>query len=300
LKEVEKSIDYFQRAISIDPQYALAYAGLAESYSSLSVLGAVPAKADMPRAKDAVMQALALDDQLAEAYTSLGLIKTIYDWDWAGAEQAHQRALKLNPNSALAHRIYGHFLRTTGRLDEALVEFNQALALEPLSLVANRDVGATLYVARKYDQAIEQFQKTIELDPNFATVYGFLARAYEANGLYEQAIAADLTSVTRQQGSPQTVDELKKAYAVSGWKGYWRKRLESVEEQAKRSGYVGPYQIVLIHVRLGEKDLAIEWLEKSYQERDFWLNFIKVDPLLDNLRTDARFADLLQRVGLAP
>jgi len=295
LKDVETSIDYFKRAINIDPQYALAYAGLAESYSSLSVLGAVPAKAVMPRAKDASMQALALDDQLAEAYTSLGLIKTIYDWDWAGAEQAHQHALKLNPNSALAHRLYGHLLRTTGRLDDALVEFNHALSLEPLSLVANRDVGVTLYVARQYDRAIEQFQKTLELDPGFATVYGFLERAYEASGNYEQAIAADLKAVTVQQNGPATVDALRHAYTLSGWKAYWHKRLGLEKERA----YAAPSQMVLIYARLGEKDSAFEWLEKSYQERDFWLNFIKIDPLLDSLRDDARFIDMLQRVGLA-
>lgn len=241
------------------------------------------------------MQALAIDDQLAEAYTSLGLIKTIYDWDWSGAEQAHQHALRLNPNSALAHRIYGHLLRTTGRLDDALVEFNHALSLEPLSLVANRDVGVTLYVARQYDRAIDQFHKTMELDPSFPTVYGFLERAYEASGNYEQAIAADLKAVTMQQHGPATVDALRQAYTLSGWKGYWHKRLELEKERENAA----PSQMVLIYAPLGEKDAAFEWLEKSYQERDFWLNFIKTDPLLDSLRSDTRFIDMLQRVGLA-
>jgi DNA-binding winged helix-turn-helix (wHTH) protein/TolB-like protein len=299
IAEVEKSLDYFQRALVIDPQYALAYAGLAESYPSLSVLGAVPAQTVIPNAKAAVTKALTLDDQLAEAYISRGLIKTIYDWDWAGAEQDHQRALQLNPNSALAHRIYGHLLRTTGRLDEALVEFNQALALEPLSLVVNRDVGTTLYCLRQYDRAIEQFQKTIELDPNFATVYGFLERAYEAQGLYEQAIEADLKGFTLRENAAETVAALKAAYRVSGWTGYWHKRLELVKQQARQNRYVEPYQFVLLYTRLGENDQAFAWFEKAYQERNFWLNFIKIDPLLDRLRADARFTELLEQVGLS-
>ena len=295
--DINKSIDYFQQALAIDPNYALAYAGLAESYPSLSVLGEVPAKEVMTKAKAAVAQALAIDDQLAEGYTSLGLIRTIYDWDWSGAEQAHQQAMKLNPNSALAHRLYGHLLRTTGRLEEALAEFNQSLQLEPLSLVVNRDVGTTLYVARQYDRAIEQFQKTLELDPNFATVYGFLERAYEAKGLYDQAIAADLEAMTRGN-RPEMVAALRKAYTTSGWQGYWRKRLALAKEQAKQNRYVEPFQFVRIYARLGEKEQAFEWLEKTYQERNFWLNFLKIDPLLDSLRSDARFTDLLQRVGL--
>jgi tetratricopeptide (TPR) repeat protein len=153
---------------------------------------------------------------------------------------------------------------------------------------------------RQYDRAIEQFQKTIELDPNFATVYGFLERAYEAKGLYEQAVAADLKAFALREDSSAVVAALKEAYRVYGWTGYWRKRLELTKEQAKRNGYVGPNQMVLIYARLGERDRAFEWMEKSYQERDFWLNFIKIDPLLDSLRPDARFTDLLQRVGLVP
>ncbi len=297
ISDVNKSIEYFQQALASDPQYALAYAGLAESYPSLSVLGAVPAKVVIPDAKAAVTRALSLDQQLAEAYISLGLIKTIYDWDFAGAEQALQRALELNPNSALAHRIYGHLLRTTGRLDEALVEFNQALTLEPLSLVANRDVGTTLYCLRQYDRAIEQFQKTLELDPNFATVYGFLERVYETKGLYEQAVAADLKALSFRDDSARVVQALKAVYSASGWKAYWRKRLDLIKEQAGRNGHIEPYPMVLIYTRLGETEQAFEWLETCYQEREFWLNFIKIDPLLDNLRQDARFTDLLQRVG---
>jgi DNA-binding winged helix-turn-helix (wHTH) protein/TolB-like protein/Tfp pilus assembly protein PilF len=297
IADVEKSIDYFQQALAIDPQYALAYAGLAEAYPSLSVLGAMPAPTVMPQAKAAVAQALRLDDQLAEAYSTRGLIKTIYDWDFAGAEQDHQQALKLNSNSALAHRLYGHLLRTTGRFDEALTEFNRALTLEPLSLVANRDLGVNLYCQRQPDRAIEQFQKTIELDAGFATVYGFLERAYEAKGLNDQAVAADLKTFSLREDTT-AVGVLKAAYQGSGWMGYWRKRLELVKAQAKPDSYVEPYQVALIYTRLGEKERAFEWLEKAYQERGFWLNFVKIEPLLDPLRTDARFADLLRRIGL--
>jgi DNA-binding winged helix-turn-helix (wHTH) protein/TolB-like protein/Flp pilus assembly protein TadD len=300
LRDVEKSIEYFQAAIGIDPQYALAYAGLAEAYPSLSVLGAVPAQEVMPKAKEAVGHALAIDDQIAEAHTSLGLIKTIYDWDWTGAEQNLQHAIELNPNSVVAHRIYGHLLRTTGRLDEALIEFKQALALEPLSLVANRDVGTNLYCARQYDRAIEQFQKTIEIDQNFATVYGFLELAYEAKGLYDQAIAADLKTINLPGENPEMVAALREAYRISGWKNYWRKRLEFAQAQARRSRYVEPYQFVRFYVRLGEKEQAFKWLEKACQERNFWVNFIKIDPQLDTLRSDPRFRDLLVRVGIVP
>ncbi len=298
INDVKKSIDYFREALAIDSNYALAYAGLAESYPSLSVLGEITAGEVMPKAKEAVGKALAVDDQLVEAYASQGLIKTIYDWDWVGAEQDLKRALSLGPNSALAHRIYGHYLRTTGRLDQALVEFNQSVALEPLSLVGNRDLGVTLYCMRDYERSITQFKKTIELDPNFGTVYGFLERALEATGRYDQAVDADMNSLSRQGSAPEFISALRKAYNAAGWKGYWRKRLEVAIDRSKRGEYDQPYQIALIYLRIGENAKAIEWIERAYDERDFWLNFLKVEPLLDGIRQDVRYIEVLRRVGL--
>ena len=228
------------------------------------------------------------------------MIKNFYDWDRPGAEKAFKRGLDLNPNSEVVHRWYAFFLMTAGRLEEALVEINRALDLEPLSVVINRDKGHILYRARQHDRAIEQLQKTLDLDPNFPSAYGWLVRAYEAKGAYEQAITADLKMITLLGGSAEEVATLREAYTVSGWKGYWRKRLNLAKENEKRSSYAGPSGLATLYARLGEKNQAFAWLEKSYQERSSGLSFIKVEPILDGLRSDPRFTDMLQRIGLEP
>ena len=297
--EAQKSLEYFQQAIQIDPNYALAYAGLAESYSSLHFLGRFSPQEVMPKAKAAAVRAVELDDLLSEAHTSLAAIKELYDWDWTGSEKEFKRALELNPNSSLAHRAYAFRLMEERRFDEALTQINRALELDPLSVVINRDVAQILYYERRYDQAIDQSQKTLELDPNFATTYGWLTLAYEQKGLFNEAFRTDLKRRTVAGEPPEKIAELEEIYARSGWRGYLEKKLEGLKEAAKQR-YVNASDFASIYASLGDKDQAFAWLEKACQERDFGMVYLKVDPNLDSLHSDPRFADLERRVGLSP
>jgi TolB-like protein/DNA-binding winged helix-turn-helix (wHTH) protein len=286
-----KSIEYFEQATRLDPNYALAYADLALAYFSLAGLGARSPKEVIPKAKEAVTKALEIDDRLAEAHTSLGYIRYGHDWDWSGAEREFKRAIELNPNSARVHQGYAHYLYTVGRFDEAIAEIKRALELEPVSVHINRDVALVLYFARQYDQAIEQCQKTLELDPNFSTAYVWLAKAYEQKGLHEQAIEAFLF-----RHNPETKAALREAYAVSGWRGYWQKELDWEKSQSMQR-YIRPHRLAEFYARLGEKDQAFAWLEKTYEERSLAITTLKVEPLWDNLRSDPRFQELQRRVG---
>lgn len=293
---VEKSIEYFEQATRLDPNYALAYADLAYAYASLGFVGVRSPNEVVHKAREAAGKALEIDDTLAEAHTSLGYIRRIYDWDWAGAERACRRAVELNPNSGGAHRGYAHYLKCVGRFDEAIAEIKRALELEPVSVLINRDVAQILYFARQYDQSIEQCHKTLELDPNMSSVYFLLSGAYEQKGLYDQAIEVRLKEGLYDS---EASSALREAYAKSGWKGYWLKELGLAKEKAKQQ-YVNPYRFVGIYARLGEKDQAFFWLEKACEERHWMIAHLKVDPALDGLRSDPRFTKLLQRVGLTP
>lgn len=297
-KDFEKSIEYFQQAIRIDSNYAPPYAGLAYAYYALGISAALP-KDVVPKAKAAVAKALEIDDQLAEAHAALGGIKHHYDWDRPGAEKAYKRALELNPNSEVVHRTYAIFLMTAGRLDEAFVEINQALDIAPLSIVANRDKALILYHSRQYDAAIEQCRKTLDLDQNFPSVYSWLGQACEAKGDYEQAIAAYLKVATLQGRGPEEIALLRTAYKVSGMKGYWQRRLELMKEQAKRDSQFDQYSLASMYARLGQKEQAFACLEKAYEDRRPFI-YLKIDPNLDNLRSDPRFTRLLRRIGLEP
>lgn len=296
---IEKSVEYFERATRMDPNYALAYADLSLAYTSLGFLGVRPPMEVMPEAKRAVNKSLELDDTLADAHISLGFIMMTYDWDWSAAEREFKHAIELSPNSGRAHEGYAHYLKCAGRFDESIGEIRRALELEPASALINRNVAMMLYFARQYDQAIEQCHKTLELDPNMPTVYGWLGRAYEQKRLYEQAVEAYLkgreVSVLDRDGQAA----LREAYAKSGWKGYWLKELDLEKEKAKRR-YVTPYRFAVIYARLGEKDQALVWLEKACEDHQWMATHLNVDPVLDDLRSDPRFTRLLQRTGLAP
>lgn len=300
-EEAKKGIEYFQQAIQIDPDYALAYVGLGEAYQIVG-LRQQPNEM-MPRAKAAIDKALTLDVQLGEAYSVRASIKDTYDWDRSGAEQDHQHALELNPNVELTHRLYAISLMMRGRFEEALSQINRALEIEPLSVVVNRDKAHILYNARRYDRAIEQCRKTIDLDPNFASVFRWLGQSYEAKHDYEQAVAAYLQQTTILGRNPEEIAVQRTAYRVSGWKGYWQKWLallqEEEQERVKKGINIDPYPFVQTYARLSEKESAFEWLEKSFRERRSFVD-IKVDPLLDSLRADPRFTDLLRRLNLAP
>jgi TolB-like protein/Tfp pilus assembly protein PilF len=292
-----KGIDYFQQAIAKDPNYALAYTGLADSYSRLANNGYVPRKEAYPKAKEAVLKALELDDTLGEAHTALAFIKTDYDWDWSGAEREFQRAIGLDPGYAYAHELYGYLLYRLGRFDEGIAEAERSVQLDPLSIQDNRVLGQALYFARKYDQAIEQFRKTLDLDPNFPGGHEFMGEAYLHKSMFKEGIAELEKELIIFPNSKGAMAQLGYAYALEGRKAEAQKVLDQLNERSKQD-YVSAVDRAIIYVGLGEKDKAFEWLEKSYEERS--IGAIKVNPIYDPLHSDPRFTDLLRRMNLQP
>jgi TolB-like protein/Tfp pilus assembly protein PilF/predicted Ser/Thr protein kinase len=293
-----KGIDYFQQAIAKDPAYALAYSGLADCYSASANNGYVPSKEGYPKAREAALKALELDDTLAEAHTSLAFVKSDYDWDLSGAEKEFRRAIELNPGYAHGHEMYGYFLYRVGRFEEAIAEGKRSLELDPLSLLNNRLLGQAYYNARQYDQAIEQFRKTLELDPNFPTTHRVLGRTYLEKSMFKEGIAEIEKDLMIFPGRAGALSDLGYAYALSGRRAEAQKVLDQLNELSKQK-YVPALNKVLIYTGLGEKDKAFEWLEKAYEDRDLGPG-IKVSPVYDPLRSDPRFTDLLRRMNLQP
>ena len=293
-ESLEKSIEYFNQAIEKDPTYALAYAGLADSWYSRGWYRHVEPKQAYEKARAAANKALELDPRLAEGHAILAAIKTVYDWDWQGAEREFKLAIELNPSYATAHQRYSLFLPALGRFDEAIAEARKARDVDPLALPVNENLGDILYLARRYDEAIEQLRKTLELDPNYGVAHGTLAKVYEAQGKYEELLEERLKG-----SSPETVAELRKVFAASGIKGVWRNRLNVLLERSK-TAYVSPADIALFYTRLNDRDQAFAWLEKAMAERSINFNYLVADPRFDNLRGDPRLAALLRRVGLEP
>jgi tetratricopeptide (TPR) repeat protein len=295
-----KGIEYFQQAIAKDPTYALAYSGLADCYSLLAGGGMVPPKEGYLRAKDAALKALELDDTLAEAHTSLALIKSSFDWDWSGADKEFQRAIELNPSYADAHRLHAVALWQTGRLDEAIAETKTTLELDPLSLEDNRALGIEFFLARQYDQAIEQESKTLELDPNFLRAYYFRGMAYLKKSMYKEGMLDFEKGVAISPGNTLSLTGLGYGYAVTGRRAEAQKVLDQLNKFSKQK-HVPAVYMAKIYAGLGEKEKAFEWLEKAYEDRSILSNgFIKANPIFDPLRSDPRFDDLLRRVGLQP
>jgi len=292
---LKKAIDFFNQAIEKDPSYALAYAGLADAYTSLDWYGVLSTKEANPRAKAAAIKALEIDETLAEAHASLAAVRQ-YEWDWAGAEREYQRAIGLNPNYAVAHQWYGVYLAYMGRMDEGIAEMTRAQELDPLSLAINAQLGFLFYLARRYDQAIEQCQRTLEMEPGYEEARIYLAWIYVQKGMYEEAIA----QYQKLKGDiPDVLAMLGAAYAVSGQRGKARDVLAELKEISQRR-YVPPVFVAAIYTGLGDKDQAFAWLEKAYEDRDESFVGLKVLPLFDPLRSDQRFADLLRRMGLVP
>jgi TolB-like protein/DNA-binding winged helix-turn-helix (wHTH) protein/Flp pilus assembly protein TadD len=294
--EIRKSAQYFQQAINLDSNYARAYAGLAEYYFYVAFFGDYRPADVMPKAKEAAERALELDDALAEAHVSMGLVHDYYDWDWSKAEREFKRAVELNPNSPHARRHYGLHLEIVNRRDEMYAENRQAMMLDPLDPGLKRDLGWMLIGDRKYDQAVEWLGKAIEADQNFASAYGWQGVAYEAMGSYDQAFVADLKHMILSGLNLKAAEALEKAYTTSGWKGYLRAWLSQRTEIAKRR-YTDPSGFALLYARLGAKEQAIEWLEKCYVDRCRGMVGLR-HHFYDNFRSDPRFQDLVRRVGL--
>jgi TolB-like protein/Tfp pilus assembly protein PilF len=294
-EEFRKAIAFFQQAIAVEPDYALAFTGLANCYSLLPIYDRLSrATETMPQARTAILKALAIDDGLAEAHASLGLILALFDFEWVAAERQYQRAIELSPNSPVPHQWYGELLVNTGRLDAGLAEGRRAVDLDPLSQVANLALGIQLNSARRYDEAIAQLQKTLTLGRNFADTNYFLFEAYANRGLHQEAVAA-YARQKQLDGEPATeVAAFKEVFARESWPGFLQLRLRSLEAQGQPDGD----EIASFYARLGDLDRAFAWLEKSYVGRSARLTHLKVDARYDNLRADPRFADMLRRVGL--
>jgi serine/threonine-protein kinase len=292
----QKAIDYFHEAIGKDPNYALAYTGLADSYSFLSSQG-IRAPGEMfPLAKDAAMRAAALDDSLAEAHSSLGYVRLYYDWDWNGAAQEYKRAIDLNPNYATAHHGYAYYLVSMGKMEEAIAEIKRAQELDPLSLIVNTDHGEFYYFAHRPDQAIEQLHRALDLDAGFVRAHFLLARAYAQKGDCNQAIA-EFQKANQLEAKVEMLGALGQGYASCGRKAEARRVLNQLLQLSKQS-YVSPHWIASIYAGLGENDAAFEWLDKAAEKRFGPLIYLNVNPIWDNVRSDPRFKTLRQRVGL--
>jgi TolB-like protein/DNA-binding winged helix-turn-helix (wHTH) protein/Tfp pilus assembly protein PilF len=295
---MRKGIAYFERAIQKDPNYALAYAGLAESYITLGEPGSgdMPPKEALPQAKAAAMKALAIDDSLGEAHSALAHVIELYDWDWQGVEKEYRRALELNPNDAMAHDWYGGYLQAMGRNEEGFVQVRQAMQLDPLNAHLADDLGFHFYTARQYDDAIRALQKTFELEPDDGEAHLGLGWVYGEKKMYREAVAELEKVVNLWNRNNVAVASLGKVLGSSGRKQEARKLLEELEERSKHR-YTSPYLIALVQIGLRERDQAIASLEQGYTNRDQWMMYLKADPRWDDLRSDPRFQDLLRRVG---
>jgi DNA-binding winged helix-turn-helix (wHTH) protein/TolB-like protein/Tfp pilus assembly protein PilF len=292
-----KAIEYFRQAIRVDPNYAQAHAGLADCYALLSEYSSVRPSETTPRAKEAALKALELDDTLAEAHTSLAYVLANYEWDFPRAEREFKRAIELNPSYATTHQWYAELLLILRRFDEALVEIRQAQELDPLSLIVNGVAASILTHAGQYDQADELLQRTLELEPNFVAAHAYLAHVYEGKGMYEEALA-ELQKARDLTGSRISIFNLARVYALWGKRSEARRELGELRELSKRQ-YVPAYDLAQIYALLGERDRAFEELQRSYEEHYRFLIFLNVDPSFDGLHSDPRFIALLRRMNLA-
>jgi TolB-like protein/DNA-binding winged helix-turn-helix (wHTH) protein/Flp pilus assembly protein TadD len=294
---LRKAIDYFSHAIEVDPDYARAYSGLADSYALSGdwEYGILSPQDAFDKAKTAATKALVLDDNLSEAHTSLAFIQDLYDWDWASADKEYKRALALNPNYATAHHWYAWHLIVVGRNNEGIAELKKAESLDPLSLIISADLADALCVAHRYDESMQQSRKTIEMDPHFAVAHYQLGQALEQKHRHDEAIAEFSRAIELSGGNTTFESNLANAYAASGRKEEATKIVEQLESR-QGQGSSTDASIALIYVGLGDTDQAIIWLTKAYQAR--FNPSILVRPAFDPLRSDPRFRDLLQRIGL--
>jgi TolB-like protein/tetratricopeptide (TPR) repeat protein len=295
---LKKSLEYAQQAIALEPTYAAAYVGLADSYNLLGAQhGVLPPRESFPRARAAALRALEIDGMMAEAYASLGFIDCCHAWDWSGAEQNYLKAIELKPNYPTAHHWYGELLVTLGRFSEAVIELQMAQELDPLSLAINADLAASYYYARQYDKSERLLHNLLEFNANFVRAHIILGKVYGQKGQHAEAVAV-LRRALVLSNDPATLSALAHGLAIAGSTTEARQNLGQLQELAERR-YVSAGSMAEIFVGLGEKDLAHVWLQKAFEDRDIEMIWLKVDPLFDPIREDSKFTELIQRVDPA-
>jgi serine/threonine-protein kinase len=295
--DLQTALNYYNQAITIDTNYALAYAGLASVYVTLPQYSERKSREIYSKAETLANKALELDTTLAEAHAVLGLVKTHYVWDWQGAESEYKKAIELNPSYPTTHQWYSIQLRYLGRFEESLAEIKRADELDPLSLIIGANIGLTYHWMRQYDKAIDQLHKTIALDPNFPSAHINLGSVYAAQGKFDKAITEFQKVRSLTVNSPFGLSHLGYAYARAGKKKEASRVLNELFEFSKH-GYSVSIHIAFVYYGLGDKDKAFDWLEKAYKERAIWLLYLKSEPLLDDLRSDPRYIALLKKIGL--
>jgi TolB-like protein/Tfp pilus assembly protein PilF len=296
----QKALHYFQQAIDQDPNFALAYSGLADTYNLLGgseAGGDQPPNEVLPKAKAAALRALEIDETLAEPHVSLAHTKYFYDRDWAGADREFKRAIELDPNYSVAHHWYAIYLSVLGRQTDALSEIRRAYELDPLSLSINSWLGRILDLAGRPDEALEHLKKTLELDPNFPLAHLRLGFVYEEKGLYDEAIAEFKQVVKITGGRSIGIASLARGYAVAGKRKEAQETLAELLQMSKQR-YVSPASIAMVYIALGDRDQAFAWLEKANDIRDLNVVRLKHDPRYQSLQSDPRYADLVRRMGI--
>jgi DNA-binding winged helix-turn-helix (wHTH) protein/tetratricopeptide (TPR) repeat protein len=292
----QKGIEFLERAIRTDPEYAQAYAALAEAHALSGYYDMKPPIEAYRKATEAAQKALQLDPTLADAYVMIGMIKTFFEWDLAGAEEAFKTAIDLSPNHSTAHAKYATCLNAAGRTSEALEELDRARRNATSSIVLSIMRGDILRVARRYDEALRQYREAVEMDPNYMAAYALLSDFYQQIGAYDEAVEANEKRMLLAGEAPELIEGLRKAYKQTGIQGYTRKVVELIETGRYGTGYSRRI-LTRTLIRMGEKEKAIDILEKLYAERQSTMIYLNVDPVYDHLRSHPRFQDLVRRVG---
>jgi len=290
-----KAVELLEQAVQLDPNYALAWAGKAHAHRYAGNLGRdTDTHEEYQKSVEAINEALLLDKDLSEAYSALCENKYYYEFDFAGAEAECKRAIALDPNSSLAHEIYGRYLYHRGRFDEGIGEIKTAVDLEPTSLFNQRNLGIALYYAGRYEEAVAQFKRVIAMDENFSSAYLWLRNALEMQGNYSEAFEWFMKAQAVLNADEETIQLYKTAYQTSGYQGVLREYAKKFDKVSINQYYIG----AILNAQIGNKDEAFEYLEKSYQRREWGMNSLLIEPHLDSLRNDPRFDELVKRVGL--
>ncbi len=292
-----KAIVEFEKAKQMDPNFALAYVGLADCYVLLAEYRVMSPNESFPKARAAASKALEIDSRLAEARTSLAYILAFYDWDFPAAEREFKKAIQQNPNYATAHQWYAEYLQVLGKFDESLSELRRAEQIDPNSLIVKTNIARYFYFTRQYDKAIDQSNQILAKDPNFGWGYGFLWISYSQKGMFKEAVDAHIKGELLFGGSAEEMEARKKAFAAAGFKGYWEKWLEQ-HEDPKISPYTLANEKAIAYTMVGNDEKTIYYLQQSFERREHWILYVKYAPQFDKMQSDPRFQDLLRRLNL--